>query len=455
MHLYLKNWTLIFMLLLSSIISSPIFANTKSTAEEYIQKYKGIAISEMKKYGIPASIKLAQGLLESGIGTSKLAVHGNNHFGIKCHTVWNGPSMKHTDDAPNECFRVYSNPAESFKDHSQFLMSRPWYAPLFKLKTNDYKGWAYGLKKAGYATNPRYAEMLISVIERHQLYVYDMDLSEKEMESYRNKILDQEKEELIALQNSDVNFNKTPVVQLPVNKNPSHVGNNQGVIFFVNKVKVVRVAKGQTLQDISKLHGISTSNLRKFNDLSSKQEIEAGQLIYLATKKNKAKQKKHLVLSHENLWSISQNYGIKLSKLYEVNLLKKGEEPAVGASISLRKKLKTKPALRTIEKSNTPSHITVPIQTPQTTTTLSQPVEKPRETVTIPGINLNPFTYAPGENKPTNSNISDNRIIHIVRAGETLYSISKSYNISVDQIKNWNSLLDNNIQLHQELIIFR
>lgn len=459
MQLNKRFWTVLAFLVLGCISSSTIFANTKATAEEYIQKYKGIAISEMKKHGIPASIKLAQGLLESGIGTSKLAVQGNNHFGIKCHTVWTGPSMKHTDDAPNECFRVYSDPKESYQDHSHFLMSRPWYNPLFKLKTNDYKGWAYGLKKAGYATNPRYAEMLIDVIERHQLYVYDMDLSEKEMEQYRLQLIDQEKETLIALQNNDVNFKNTPVVTLPSTKNPSHVSHNAGVIFYNNNVKVVRVTKGQSIQEIAKIHGLSVSQLRKFNDLTAKQDIQEGQLVYLASKKNKAKQKKHLVLSHDNMWSISQNYGIKLDKLYEKNLMKKGEEPAVGASLSLKKKSKTKPALRNNTKTSTPNApVTVPVQSnpsKPTTVSTSEPTKETHTTVQKDqGINFNPFTYALGTTQASTQPVS-NTLYHTVQSGETLYSISRQYNVTVDQIKNWNNMMDYQIQLHQQLIIFR
>lgn len=443
-----------------SIVS--IFANTKATAEEYIQRYKGVAILEMKKYGIPASIKLAQGLLESGIGTSKLAVQGNNHFGIKCHTVWTGPSMKHTDDAPNECFRVYSDAKESYMDHSQFLMTRPWYAPLFKLKTNDYKGWAYGLKKAGYATNPRYAEMLIDVIERHQLFVYDMELSEKEMEAYRNRLVDQEKESLIALQNQNVKIKSSPEVNLPVSRPHMGGASNTGVVFYNNKVKVVRLQKGETLSDIGTRYRISGNRLRQYNDLKPKQELSEGQLVYLEPKKNKAKQKKHLVLSHETIWSISQNYGISLEKLYERNLLRKGEEPAAGVSLSLRKKVKTKPALRKLEEQKTPATIKVPglatneqesrekpVSIPQKNTGTVQPVIVKKE----PGINMNPFTYPPS-NSDT-APVTAKFIYHTVQTGDTLFNISKRYDVTVEQIRDWNKMTDNSIQLHQQLIIFQ
>lgn len=436
----------------ASIVS--IFANTKATAEEYIQMYKGIAISEMKKYGIPASIKLAQGLIESGIGSSRLAVQGNNHFGIKCHSVWTGPSMKHTDDAPDECFRVYDDPKKSFMDHSQFLMSRPWYAPLFKLKTNDYVGWAKGLKKAGYATNPRYAEMLIDVIERNQLFVYDMDLSEKEMETYRSQLIEKEKEELIALQNKDFNVKSTHEVVLSTSRPSTHSNVPSGTIFYNNKVKVVRLLKGETIQDISKKYNISVSKLRQYNDLTAKQEIPEGQLVYLGEKKTKAKQKTHLVLAHENMWSISQNYGVSLSKLYERNLLKKGEEPVTGTKLFLKKKAKVKPAIRKAGGEKLPSSITVPITTQTGTEKTNYPeitapvVKNPVVNNTIT-INFHPFT-----NPPSGNGTPVNFITHTVQTGDTLYNISKRYNVDVEQLKAWNRMTDNSIQLHQQLIIF-
>ena len=143
------------------------------TDEQYIQKFALYAVEEMEKYKIPASITLAQGLLETGGGQSRLAQQGNNHFGIKCKEDWTGKTMKHTDDAPNECFRVYDDPRESYEDHSKFLAFRKYYVNLFKLDMYDYKAWAHGLKKAGYATNPRYAYILIDKIERNKLYEFD------------------------------------------------------------------------------------------------------------------------------------------------------------------------------------------------------------------------------------------------------------------------------------------
>src|SRR4051812_10047034 len=152
-------------------MSAAAFAQRVDTiaTRAYIQQYKDVAISEMHRSGIPASITLAQGIHESGLGKSYLAQNTNNHFGIKCHENWTGKTFKYTDDAPDECFRVYDNPADSYRDHSDFLKNRPRYAPLFQLDATDYKGWAYGLKKSGYATNPKYPDILIKTNEDFQL----------------------------------------------------------------------------------------------------------------------------------------------------------------------------------------------------------------------------------------------------------------------------------------------
>lgn len=439
-------------------------AETEATAEEYIQKFKGISISEMKKYGIPASIKLAQGLLESGMGTSKLAVYGNNHFGIKCHTVWTGATMKHTDDAVDECFRVYSDPNDSYKDHSQFLLTRPRYASLFKLKSNDYKGWANGLREAGYATNPRYANMIIDVIERHQLYVYDMDLSETEMEKYRNQLVSQEKETLIALQKQNVKIesNQASVLLSRANRAPN-VPNHSGVVFYNNKVKVIRLQKGETLKDISKRYDLSLNKLRDFNDLTTKQDIAEGQLVYISAKRKKAKQKKHLVLSYETVWSISQMYGIRLDKILEKNYLKNGEEPATGTTLNLRKKADKKPLLKT-EKMNNSSQISVPVVNKEEMILQAKPspvYKNPENNFpTIPSINYRPFTFAPTAASAPAENISTptptgNYIYHTVQTGDTMYNISKKYQVDIEQIKSWNGMLDYNIQLNQQLIIYQ
>ena len=212
--------------------------------EDYIKKYRDIAVREMKRYHIPASITLAQGLLESGAGQSTLARKSNNHFGIKCGGDWRGPTVSHDDDARGECFRAYKHPEESYEDHSKFLAGRPRYASLFKLKITDYKGWAHGLKKAGYATNPRYAEKLIGIIELYNLHKYDT---------------------------------KDGIKWMKQNPEPHQP-------YVSNELLYIVVRAGDTWKSISKEFDISQSKLRKYNDLYKGYNLQVGDILYLEKK---------------------------------------------------------------------------------------------------------------------------------------------------------------------------
>ena len=267
--------------------------------EEYIKKYRDIAVEEMKKYHIPASITLAQGLLESGAGQSTLARKSNNHFGIKCGSDWRGKTVRHDDDERNECFRAYKHPKQSYEDHSKFLVSRPRYASLFKLKITDYKGWAKGLKKAGYATNPRYAEQLIGIIE-----LYDLDKYDK----------------------------KGGLKWMKENPNPHQPYIANGLVYIV-------VRSGDTWKSISKEFDISRKKLRKYNDLYKGYELKVGDILYLE-KKNRRADKEHIVhvlRAGESMYSISQKYGIRLSRLYKLNKMSEDEStPEVGTILRLR-----------------------------------------------------------------------------------------------------------------------
>jgi LysM repeat protein len=450
-------------------LSSGLRAETKATVEEYIQRFKHIAVREMKRSGVPASITLAQGILESGMGTSILATKGNNHFGIKCHKEWNGKTMKHTDDAPNECFRVYSNAEESYIDHSHFLTSRPRYAELFSLSPTDYKGWAHGLRKAGYATNPRYGDMLIDVIERHQLFAYDQPLAIDEMEAQRNVIKQREKEELIVLQNKTApigTYDRSVQVSVPASKpviELKEAGASAGSVAFTNNgVMVVRVREGESIKSLSDYHKIAPSKLLAYNDLKPKAQLQAGQLIYLQTKKTKAARKTHLVLPHENLWSISQSYGIKVAKLYERNLMRPGEEPAPGAMIYLNKVAPKKPALRPKNYKAPSDEVTVSIssgsnnlpQKPAARPTTTPSIEAPKTTIgqIMEEKPERPIQVASQSTAQKNTAPS---VTHTVQKGDTLYGLSKRYNVSISQIKEWNGMTDENIKLGQELIIFQ
>lgn len=465
---FAKSFSIIAFLLTFAL---QVFAHQQATVEEYINKYKYIAVREMQRSGIPASIKLAQAILESGMGTSRLATLGNNHFGIKCHKEWSGNSMKHTDDAPNECFRVYTNPEESFVDHSHFLTSRPRYSELFTLSRSDYKAWAYGLKKAGYATNPRYAEMLIDVIERHQLYVYDIDLPIDQLDQRRNVIQLREKEELIVLQNKTApvgTFERNLEVSVPASK-PSAMlkdasATATNVVFTNNNVKVIKASEGQTLRSIAQQQNISLTRLMEFNDMKPKDDVKPGQLVYLEAKKTKAERRTHLVLAQDNMWSISQAYGIRLSKLYERNLLRPGEEPAVGAMIYLNKVAPKKPALRPKNFKEAGKEVTVSVSVgsspsvtppPADHTTVSTPVARTPAYTQPVQVSAPQVDSRPTVSTPARPGISGKQVVHVVKQGDTLYNLSRRYGVSIVQIKEWNQIPDENIKLGQELIIFQ
>ena len=275
-------------------------AQTRSRQyEEYIKKYRELAVEEMKKYHIPASITLAQGLLESGAGQSTLARKSNNHFGIKCGSDWRGKTVSHDDDARGECFRAYKHPKQSYEDHSKFLVGRPRYASLFKLKITDYKGWARGLKKAGYATNPRYAEQLIGIIELYNLYKYDTKGGLKWMKE---------------------------------NPNPHQPYIANGLVYVV-------VRSGDSWKGISKEFDISQKKLRKYNDLYKGYALQVGDILYLE-EKNKRASKEHIVhvlRAGESMHSISQKYGIRLKNLYKLNKMDPEDmAPETGTILRLR-----------------------------------------------------------------------------------------------------------------------
>lgn len=224
-------------------------------AEDYIQRFKDIAIDEMNKFGIPASITLAQGLLESGNGNGSLAREANNHFGIKCGSEWTGKTILKDDDQKDDCFRVYNNPEESFRDHSQFLL-RKRYASLFELDKNDYKGWALGLKQAGYATNPRYADLLISIIERHDLTLFD----KKETQLAKIKREDRVLEKVVT------NVPKESVI----------AASKPAV-----SMKIHEVRAGDTVTSVSKRFGLTAEELKILNSLES-DKLNPGQLLLVS-----------------------------------------------------------------------------------------------------------------------------------------------------------------------------
>lgn len=300
-------------------LSANAFSSKYST-NDYIRKYKKLAIAEMKKYKIPASITLAQGILESGNGNSTLARKANNHFGIKCHDDWKGKTMKWTDDAHNECFRKYNKVDDSYRDHSKFLYNRDRYSKLFRLKITDYAGWAKGLQKAGYATNKQYSTLLIRVIEENRLYRYDD-------KKYQREVLNENDSALIIDDNKTLDSLNYKGETLP---------GIQRKIFTNNNVRFIFAEKGDDFASIARDLKIYTWQISKYNDLEKTDKIKSGQIIYVQQKKNKATEKQHIVKTNETLHSISQLYGIKLSKLCKRNKLSKNSSLRQGQQLKLR-----------------------------------------------------------------------------------------------------------------------
>ncbi len=272
--------------------------------QTYIDQYKDLAIEEMLKYHIPASITLAQGLFESSAGRSDLSTRGNNHFGIKCHG-WTGRSMSKDDDAVGECFRVYENARESFEDHSKFLAKNTRYARLFQLDQTDYRGWANGLKACGYATNPNYARKLIDLIELYKLWQYD----------------------------KAHNYDKF-MAERSGNDRPVSVDSGLHPIHMFNKNYYIVAREGDTFKSIGKETGLSYRKLASYNERNRKDVLHAGEIVYLKKKRRSApkdyKKRPHVVKAGESMYMISQYYGIRLKNLYKKNHLKPDHQIRVG-----------------------------------------------------------------------------------------------------------------------------
>jgi LysM repeat protein len=292
----------------------------------YISLYKEIAVREMEIFHIPASICLAQGLLESGCGMSELAVNANNHFGIKCHKEWNGPTYVMDDDEKKECFRVYENAEQSYIDHSQFLISRDRYAGLFKLDITDYKGWAKGLKSAGYATNPEYANILIRIIEANELNNLDRggDLPVANLpvsDSITGVLSNCNNEQLLP----GIHFQ--PGYQQPAPGNFTYVktGKRDHKVYENNGINFTFARKGDTFSSIAKEFDIFSFQVYHYNDLQKNDLLTTGQIVYLEPKKRHSSAKIHTVRKLENLYAISQLYGIRLKFLILYNDRKEHE----------------------------------------------------------------------------------------------------------------------------------
>lgn len=294
----MRKYLTLVVIFLSGLSASGHAQRRNQAYEDYIKKYREIAVDEMKKYHIPASITLAQGLLESGAGKSSLARKSNNHFGIKCGSSWDGRTERHDDDRRNECFRAYRHARESYEDHSKFLRTGARYAFLFRMKITDYKGWARGLKKAGYATDPNYADRLIDIIELYELYKYDR----KGGLEWAERILDEHQPHL------------------------------------ANEMVYVIARRGDTFKSLGYEFDISGKKLRKYNELPKDYEFSGGEIVYLEEKRKRATKENivYVVRDGDSMYSISQAFGIKLKHLYNMNKMYKDSPAALKVGDILR-----------------------------------------------------------------------------------------------------------------------
>ncbi len=380
----------------------------KMTVDQYVEKYWAIAVDEMYRSRIPASITLAQGLLESGNGNSRLALQANNHFGIKCKADWTGETLNEDDDAPQECFRKYPTPLDSYKDHSDFLMKGQRYAFLFDLEPTDYKSWAMGLRKAGYATNPKYGEILIATIEKNNLQRFD----QKKPTAIEVKELAAEKKEIVAEQKNIV----------------------------INNIPAIVVKAGESYATIASAYDMRVWQIYKYNDLYKTDMIHAGDTLYLKPKNYKGAVETHTTDGIETMHMISQRYAVKVSRLLKYNSMKEGQEPAAGEAVYLRSKRKEPIKLRE-----------VPMPAMRVDTIIDNKIyDDPKKNVETPSA----LTLPENKYDLTAQGVKEDlAFFHIVQAGETLFGIAKKYNVQVDGIKALNNLPNNDLKVGMRLII--
>ncbi len=278
----------------------------------YIERFANLAVEEMERSGIPASVTMAQALLESNNGRSELTLTANNHFGIKCHKTWTGRRFYYDDDNLNDCFRAYKSASESYRDHSLFLMTRARYSFLFDLDSEDYKGWARGLKEAGYATNPAYANMLIKIIEDNELYRLDSWISEVPVSNETLKLTER-------------------ALELPDKINDVRIHTR-------NRIKFVVAKPDDTVEKLTLEFNKLRWEIRHYNEIPRRGDMQAGQIVYLQPKRKKAAKGYdiHYVSAGDNWYNISQLYGIKLNWLYKRNHVQPGTPVFLGQKIYLR-----------------------------------------------------------------------------------------------------------------------
>lgn len=376
--------------LLLLLITSAAFAQpSKISTEQYVIKYKDFAIEEMYRTGVPASITLAQGILESQNGNSRLAREANNHFGIKCKTGWTGKTIIANDDTEGECFRAYESALESYKDHSNFLRENWRYSECFKLERTDYAGWAEGLRKAGYATNPKYNTLITGIIDRYMLHQYDL-------------------------------------APMPEGVKPEYEMKN-------NDLPVVFAQEGETIEVIAQKNDIKPNQIYRYNDLPKGTQIEPGDIVYLKPKRRKGSEPFHVVHEGENMHDLSQLYGIKLKQLYKKNHVEPGKEVVPGTTLYLQKKRSDKPATMSKEEFE---RLEKEKNKPAPEEVVSNEIVK--KEITIPHEEI--AEPSPVIEKYVADEKVENAEYHIIKSGDNLYRISEKYHVFVEDLLEWNGI---------------
>ncbi|MGX5820425.1 glucosaminidase domain-containing protein [Chitinophaga lutea] len=457
------------------------YAQTMTT-DAYIAQYKSVAMAEMRRSGVPACIKLAQGILETQSGNGWLVLNSNNHFGIKCKNNWTGQTVNYDDDEKQECFRKYGSAGDSWKDHSDFLRNNPRYRFLFDLNPQDYKAWAYGLKTAGYATSRTYPQQLIQIIERYNLTQFDqLAMSNEPLPETPGKdIAVYEPPRTTAPSKPAVAYKPVAKTNYPVN-----------TVFKINGRKVIFVQEGTAPIQIANDKNIRLSTLLKYNDLPGDAPLEKDMLIFLQSKSKRGQNDYHVVADGESLHDIAQAEGVQLRWLRKRNKLQEGEDPAAGERVALDGYASAKPKLgrvtpvvkedeehkdldpkqlirdvkEEVAKIRNGSGGTASTGTPQAEAPApvyeqprnntpapvyersNQPAVQPARSTGIPPSMVEDLQKAGGQVTPAATRY------HTVGEKETLYAISRRYNVSVTQLQQWNNLQDNGIRIGQQLII--
>jgi LysM repeat protein len=388
---------------------------------QYIETYAPLAIKEMNRTGFPASIKIAQGIHESGAGRSNLVSRSNNHFGIKCKSTWDGEKVYHDDDAAGECFRAYESAEDSYIDHSDYLKSQSRYSFLFEYDPDDHVSWAWGLKKAGYATSPVYAETIIKFVETYQLNELNqfVEVDEEEIDLTEYFSMVRSNLPLITATTSSTTNTNTTALKSGPNKTFEEVeekirstntkksnGLYPSGVFKINGSKVVFGEQGTSVLSLAKKYKVQASSILLFNELPKKTTLlKKDQLVYLQRKKKTGKKSFHRVKKGETLVDISQTEGVQLASLLKLNKLKAGQLPKAGQKISLKNPMSKSPQL--------------------------------------------------AKNTSKSSSKGNKASIHVVKKGESLWTIAKKYSVTVDSIKDANNIKGNDLQVGQSLKILK